>query len=188
MRWAMACANSRIHFHGARDDERAAQDRDLQLAVGDQPILRNVSLDVHAGQVAGLVGESGAGKTMVGRVVLGSSPRTRASFADRSLSTAETFCGSPSANAKHCWEGTSHSSAESDDGAHPVARIEPQMTDVLRMHLGLDRRTARLRALDLLRDVHIREPERVLQRFPHELSVACASACSSRLPSRAGRN
>jgi peptide/nickel transport system ATP-binding protein len=63
------------------------------------------------------------------------------------------------------------------------------MTDVLRMHLGLSRQTARARALELLNDVHIREPARVLQRFPHELSggmrqrvlIAIAFACRPKL-------
>ena len=48
-----------------------------------------------------------------------------------------------------------------------VARIEPQMTDVLVMHLALGRQAARTRALGLLRDVHIRQPKQVLRRFPH---------------------
>ena len=42
---------------------------------GAGPILRRVSLDVSAGQVHGLVGESGAGKSMIGKAVLGTLPR-----------------------------------------------------------------------------------------------------------------
>ena len=72
---------------------------------------------------------------------------------------------------------------------NPVARIEPQITDVLRMHMGLDRRAARARALELLQSVHLREPERLLRQYPHELSggmrqrvlIAIAFACKPRL-------
>ena len=67
---------------GLRDSARPGQAtmsalldiRDLHLAVAGQPVLRGVSLVVEAGRVRGLVGESGAGKTMVSRVVLGIQP------------------------------------------------------------------------------------------------------------------
>ncbi len=72
---------------------------------------------------------------------------------------------------------------------NPVERIEPQITDVLRMHLDLDRTAARERALALLREVHLREPERILRQYPHELSggmrqrvlIAIAFACKPKL-------
>jgi peptide/nickel transport system ATP-binding protein len=72
---------------------------------------------------------------------------------------------------------------------NPVVRIEPQITDVLRMHLGLDVSAARARALELLQSVHLREPERVVRQYPHELSggmrqrvlIAIAFACRPKL-------
>jgi len=164
--------------------------RDLHLAIGDQPILRGVSLDVHAGQVAGLVGESGAGKTMVGRVVLGLQPedariaRGQVCFEGRELvgiaeREREELLGRDIALIPQ----------NPMTALNPVARIEPQMIDVLRMHLGSSRPAARARALELLHYVHIREPARVLQCFPHELSggmrqrvlIAIAFACRPKL-------
>ena len=53
---------------------------------------------------------------------------------------------------------------------NPGRRIEGQLTDGLRLWRGLDKAAARLRALRLLEEVHIRDPERVLRSFPHELS------------------
>jgi peptide/nickel transport system ATP-binding protein len=53
---------------------------------------------------------------------------------------------------------------------NPGRRIEAQLTDGLRLKRGLSSRDARLRALTLLEEVHIRDPERVLRAYPHELS------------------
>ncbi|RYD88522.1 MAG: ABC transporter ATP-binding protein, partial [Sphingomonadales bacterium] len=53
---------------------------------------------------------------------------------------------------------------------NPGRRIEAQLTDGLRMRRGLSRQAAHVRALKLLEEVHIREPERVLKSYPHELS------------------
>lgn len=164
--------------------------RDLTLRIGGQPILRSVHLDVHAGQVAGLVGESGAGKSMVGRVVLRLLPedahvdRGEVAFDGRDLlrmSEREhaTFLGRDIALIPQ----------NPMTALNPVARIAPQMTDVLRMHMGMDRDDALARALESLHDVQIRDPERVLRQFPHELSggmrqrvlIAIAFACRPKL-------
>ena len=72
---------------------------------------------------------------------------------------------------------------------NPVFTIERQMTDGLRMHMGLSGAAARARALELLKQVRIPEPERRLKQYPHELSggmrqrvvIAMAMACEPRL-------
>lgn len=165
--------------------------RDLDLTLdGRVRLLRRVSLQVEAGSIVGLVGESGAGKTMVSRTVLGIAPANA-----RVTYGAVTF------------DGRDITRLAEDERRHllgreiafipqnpmtalnPVVRIEPQIADVLRMHLGLDRAASRSRALELLNDVHLREPERVLRTYPHELSggqrqrvlIAIAFACRPKL-------
>ena len=164
--------------------------RDLHLTIGGTPVLRGVSLRVGAGRIVGLVGESGAGKSMVGRVILGLEPDGarvtggRVAFADRDLVALPD-------RERHALLGRDIALVPQHPmtALNPVARIEPQITDVLREHLALERGAARIRALDLLDSVHIREPARVLRQFPHQLSggmrqrilIAIAFACRPRL-------
>ncbi len=164
--------------------------RDLHLAIGGNPVLRGVSLQVGPGRIVGLVGESGAGKSMVGRVILGLEPDGaqvtggRVAFAGRDLVALAD-------RERQALLGREIALVPQNPmtALNPVVRIEPQITDVLRQHLDLGRGAARARALELLESVHIREPARVLRQFPHELSggmrqrilIAIAFACRPRL-------
>ena len=72
---------------------------------------------------------------------------------------------------------------------NPVFTVGRQLSEGLRVHRGMDKRQARARALELLREVRIPEPERRLDQYPHELSggmrqrvvIAMALACKPRL-------
>jgi peptide/nickel transport system ATP-binding protein len=164
----------------------------LELAApgGAVPILRGVSLTLAAGTVLGLVGESGAGKTMVGKAVLGLQPE-RARISAGAIRFAGRDIAHLGAEARRALLGRAMALIPQDpmSALNPVLRIERQMTDVIRFHLGLGRAAARSRALALLAAVHIREPERVLRQYPHELSggmrqrvlIAIAFACRPQL-------
>ena len=157
---------------------------------GGARLLRGVSLQVAAGEVVGLVGESGAGKTMVSRAVLGILP-----FNATITGGAIRFDGrditrlDDTARRRLLGREIAFIPQNPTTALNPVERIGRQVTDVLRMHLDLDRDAAAARALALLREVHLREPERVLRAFPHELSggqrqrvlIAIAFACRPKL-------
>jgi oligopeptide/dipeptide ABC transporter ATP-binding protein len=72
---------------------------------------------------------------------------------------------------------------------NPVLRIGSQITEGMRFHLGMDRKTATATALRLLQDVGIPEPQRRLKQYPHELSggmrqrvmIAVALACGPKM-------
>jgi peptide/nickel transport system ATP-binding protein len=164
--------------------------RGLRVVIGTEPVLRGVELDVRAGQVAGLVGESGAGKSMAGRAILGLLPaEARATAGAVRFDGLDLLAASAAERGRLLGRHIALIPQNPMTALNPVARIEAQMTDVLRMHLGLSGAGARQRALEMLEAVHLREPRRVLRQYPHELSggmrqrvlIATAFACRPRL-------
>jgi peptide/nickel transport system ATP-binding protein len=135
------------------------------------PILRDVSLKLERGEVRGLVGESGAGKSTIAKALLGILPRTvrvtggAIRFEGRDLLTLP-----PAALRDIMGSEISLIPQDPQTALNPGRRIEAQLTDGLRMRRGLSRQAAHVRALKLLEEVHIRDPERVLRAYPHELS------------------
>jgi len=166
---------------------------DLDLQLQAQPprrLLRRVSLRVGAGQIVGLVGESGAGKSMLGRVVLGITPSNTRVTRGGVIFDGRDITHLAERERRHLLGREIAFIPQNPMTAlNPAERIERQITDVLRMHLGLDRAAARDRAAALLRDVHLREPARILRQYPHELSggmrqrvlIAIAFACKPKL-------
>jgi peptide/nickel transport system ATP-binding protein len=148
---------------------------DLHVAIGAArnatPILRGVNLTVPAGKVLGLVGESGGGKTMVGKAITGLLPLNgritggNIRFMGRDLVTMPD-----AARRQLLGINISMILQQPSSVLNPVLRIEAQMTEFLQRRIGLDRTAARHRALELLTSVQIRAPERVLRQYPHELS------------------
>ncbi|WP_259779379.1 ABC transporter ATP-binding protein [Aestuariispira ectoiniformans] len=135
------------------------------------PILRDVSLSVDPGEVRGLVGESGAGKSMIGKAVLGILPYAiEITGGEILLDGADLLAMIPKERSR--WIGRQAALIPQDPltALNPTRRVGPQITNRLVDILGWDKKTARSRALELLEEVHIPDPERVLRAYPHELS------------------
>lgn len=191
---ATACAigSIRCGAGGAADTHMSAllEIRDLRLAIGATPILRGVDLALARGEVHGLVGESGAGKSMVGRAVLGLIPeKARVTQGSVRFEGRELLSLTERERARLLGRDLALIPQNPMTALNPVQRIEGQLTDVMLMHLGIGAREARQRALELLNDVHMREPERVMRQYPHQLSggmrqricIAIAFACKPNL-------
>ena len=148
-----------------------------------------VSITLDRGRTLGLVGESGCGKSVLSRSIMGLLPST----AERT--GAITFAGERldelGPEALRAYWGTQLAMVFQDPmtSLNPVMKIGRQITESLEVHTDLDRRQARETALALLRSVHIPEPERRLTQYPHELSggmrqrvvIAVALACGPQL-------
>jgi peptide/nickel transport system ATP-binding protein len=155
-----------------------------------QRVLRSVSLAVQPGEVRALVGESGAGKTMIGKAVLGVLPSSvRIVEGDMLLEGEDLGKLQPKARRTLVGARTALIPQDPLTALNPSRRIGPQMTDRLVRILGWSGEKADTRIRQLLDEVQIRDPERVLKCYPHELSggmrqrvlIAAAFAAEPRL-------
>ncbi|WP_417708120.1 ABC transporter ATP-binding protein [Roseibium aggregatum] len=146
------------------------QDLTVQLKNG-MPLLRHVSLDVAPGEVRALVGESGAGKSMIGKAVLGILPKAARLTGGKILLDGEDL-QTLSQKARRQRIGARAALIPQDPltALNPSRRVGPQITDRLVDILGWKRPDAEKRALELLEEVHIQSPDRVMKAYPHELS------------------
>ena len=160
--------------------------QNLRVAIGATNILRGVSLDVAPGEVRGLVGESGAGKSMLGRAVLGLLPANATITSGGIAFEGRDLLGMREVERRSLL-GRRIALIPQDPmtSLNPVKRVGAQLSALLRHHLGLSRHAAPARAAELLAEVAIREPQRVLDLYPHEISggmrqrvlIAMAFAC-----------
>jgi peptide/nickel transport system ATP-binding protein len=168
--------------------------QDLHVAIGRGAtranVLRGVSLEVQPGEVRGLVGESGAGKSMLGRAVLGLLPANAHIERGTIQFEGRDFLSMPERERQGLL-GRRIALIPQDPmtSLNPVKRVGAQIAMVLRHHLALSRRQALRRAAELLAEVAIRDPQRVLDLYPHEISggmrqrvlIAMAFACDPSL-------
>jgi len=152
--------------------------RDLTVDVqrkGQSPLtlVEGVSFDLNHGEILGLVGESGAGKSVTARALLGLngstttsgsayfSGRDLLSLGDRDLNTIRGsrigFIGQdPMA------------------GLDPLDRVGRQLREAVRTHHRISKKAADKRVLELLEQVRIPDPQAVARRYPFELSGGMA--------------
>jgi peptide/nickel transport system ATP-binding protein len=153
-------------------------------------LLRAVSLDVPAGEARGLVGESGAGKSMIGKAILGILPKAAEVVSGAILLDGEDLqLLTPRERRRRIGAQVALIPQDPLTALNPARRVGGQITDRLVDILGWERGRAVARAGELLAEVHIADPERVMRAYPHELSggmrqrilIASAFAAEPRL-------
>lgn len=134
-------------------------------------VVRGVSLDIQRGETVGIVGESGCGKSTVAFSVmnyLGGNGR----ISDGEILYQGQDLSQLSDAEVRAIRGKKIAMVYQNplSALNPSLRIGRQIAEVVRLHEGLDKRTASDKALDILKKVHMPAPDSVMNRYPHQLS------------------
>ena len=154
--------------------------RDLQVAFqrrrDAEPVMpvADVSFDIRAGERVGLVGESGSGKSLTALAVMGLIPRIGGELGPRtSISLGGENLLAKSEREMRWIRGGQIAMIFQDplSSLNPVLKTGRQVIEALELHRpGLDQQQMRGIAVDLLDQVHLPRPERLMDSYPHELS------------------
>lgn len=142
------------------------QDNQQSLVVDD------VSFALEQGKTLALVGESGSGKSVTAHSILKLLPYPQASHPSGTITYQDTDLLQAKENELRGIRGNHIAMIfqEPMTALNPLHTVEKQIGEVLAVHKGLRPMQARQRILELLHEVHISDPERRLNAYPHELS------------------
>ncbi|WP_108398088.1 ABC transporter ATP-binding protein [Devosia submarina] len=158
--------------------------------------VNGVTLSVNEGETLAIVGESGSGKSVTGLTVMRLLARTTAKvvggsihFHGRDNVSTDLLALSEKAMSRIRGHDIAMIFQDPMSSLNPVFTVGDQVGEPLRVHKGLNKREARLQAIELLRQVGISSPEKRVDAYPHELSggmrqrvmIAVALACDPRL-------
>ena len=152
--------------------------------------VNDVSLEVPEGRIVGVVGESGCGKTMTARAVMG-----LLRFPGRITGGSVFLCGREITGLpekeKRRLRGAEMSMIfqEPMTSLNPVIRVGRQVEEAVRLHTDCTRAEAKERTMEMFREVEIPEPETRYNCYPHQLSgglrqrviIAMAMICRPKL-------
>jgi peptide/nickel transport system ATP-binding protein len=135
------------------------------------PLLDGVSFDIFAGEILGVVGESGAGKSMTGAAITGLL-ETPISRTGGEIRLAGRRIDSLPVEQMRLVRGKEIASIFQDPltALNPVFTIGDQLRETIAEHTGMSRQETRAEAIELLAQVGIPSPERRLASYPHEFS------------------
>jgi peptide/nickel transport system ATP-binding protein len=148
-----------------------------------------MSLTLEPRQVLGIVGESGCGKSVTALSILGLLPKTATVTGSVRFEGNELLGASGSSLRKIRGRQISFVFQEPMTSLNPVLRIGHQVEEVVREHMDLSRSAAKARVVELLDLVHIPDPARRVEEYPHQLSggmrqrvmIAMALACDPKI-------
>ncbi|MEU1878664.1 ABC transporter ATP-binding protein [Streptosporangium sp. NPDC020072] len=186
--------NARAHGarHGA-DPLLVVEDLSVTFSrPGQEPFtaVDGVGFEVRPGEVVGLVGESGCGKSVTSLAVMGLLPRRGTRVSGRAFFDGVDLLSLPDRELRDR-RGTDVAMIFQDplSSLNPVVPLGVQVTEVIRRHRRTNRSQATRRAQEMLERVGIPDPARRMHEYPHQISggmrqrvlIAIALACEPRL-------
>jgi len=167
------------------------EDLRVSFAVGGREVraVDGVSYTVEPGQTLAIIGESGSGKTVGCRAIMGLLPFNTAIGGSARLRGSELIGLTDAQLRKHRGQDMAMVFQDPARSLNPTMRVGVQITEAIRTHRKVDRGEARAQAVELLRLVRIPAPERRFHEYPHQLSggmrqrvmIAISLACRPKL-------
>ncbi|GKS11641.1 ABC transporter ATP-binding protein [Paenibacillus chitinolyticus] len=168
--------------------------RDLKTSFftreGEVQSVRGVSFTVEKGEMVGIVGESGSGKSVAAKSLIRLiQPPGKIVGGEVILQGTDTLRLPEEELRKLRGNRVAMIFQDPMTSLNPVVKVGAQLTEVIRRHRKLGRKAARLRAIELLREVGIPSPEKRIDQYPHEFSggmrqrvmIAMAISCTPEL-------
>ena len=167
------------------------EDLRVSFAVSGREVraVAGVSYTVEPGRTLAIIGESGSGKTVGCRAIMGLLPFNTAVSGSARLRGSELIGLTDAQLRKHRGQDMAMVFQDPARSLNPTMRVGVQITEAIRTHRKVDRGEARAQAVELLRLVRIPAPERRFHEYPHQLSggmrqrvmIAIALACRPKL-------
>ncbi|AZD23008.1 ABC transporter ATP-binding protein yejF [Pseudomonas chlororaphis subsp. aurantiaca] len=164
--------------------------RNLNVAFGEQKVVRDLCLDIRPGECLALVGESGSGKSVTAHSILQLLPDCDTHSSGSIRYRGQELLGADTRTLQKLrGDRIAMIFQEPMTSLNPLHSIEKQIGETLLLHKGLGGKAAQARILELLQLVGIQKPEERLKAYPHQLSggqrqrvmIAMALACEPEL-------
>ena len=163
--------------------------RNMNVALGPHLAVKDVNYQIHAGEILGIVGESGCGKSLTSLAIMGLLDN-KLNLSGEILFQGENLVGMSEANYQRVrGEGIGMIFQEPMTALNPVVTVGEQVAEMFLVHDNVSKAEAMNRAIEMLKQVHIPFAEKRAKAYPHELSggmrqrvmIAMALACKPKV-------
>ncbi len=144
--------------------------RDIHVRYGDAEAVRGADLTIAPGEAVALIGETGSGKTSLALAIARLLPHGSSVEGSVEIDDTDTLTLTPAEMRRLRGKIVGFIAQDAMAALNPTTRVGIQIAEAFEVHEGLSRSEARLRAVALLREVRIPDPQGVARLFPHQLS------------------
>lgn len=169
--------------------------QNLSLAIGENEILKKISLNLPKGKILGIVGESGSGKSITSLAIMGLLPKTSKISGESKIlfnngnKTVDLLKLKPNEIRNFRGNEISMIFQEPMTSLNPSLKCGEQVEESISLHLKLDQSKSKKRVIELFEKVMLPTPERIYNSYPHQLSggqrqrvmIAMAVSCNPKI-------
>ncbi len=147
------------------------RDLHVRFHTRDRDSVSGVTLTIGDGEIVGLVGESGSGKTVTAMSIAGLLPRKQCQYSGDILLDGKDLLHADRSELRRL-HGREIGVVfqEPMSAMDPLMRVGEQVGEVLRIHTDLTKAERKAKVLQAMREVELKDPEKVYSSYPHELS------------------